>query len=484
MNLAEQAFEHWQYDEERETQAQIVRCRDYYEGDQDVYLTPRLREFLSLDPHSDGDDFCLNVVRGVIEAITEKLIVTGFITSDSAAQQLIGQWWKSNGMATRQNDTHEAALVDRESFIIIDWDVATNAPVFIQHDRYTDATVEGDGQGCKAIYTNDDLAQPMLHVSKRWVENMGGGRARQRCTLYYPDRIEKWVIAGTGAWMPIDAETMALEGDTAWPIPWVDSAGHPIGIPVVHFINAGYRSEIQDALSLQDAINKTLLDLLGTADLTAFRIYKAFGFYPTTDGKPPESDGSNALSIAPGMIVGSSKSGSEASFDAIDGAPLDPLVNLLQQLVYYQAIVTRTPMSRYQFSGQVVAEGTLKQQDQSLLAKVALRQSLFGGAWERVVSMARHLYNVFGGGALDETQEINIIWQNPNPRDELQVLQGLQIKKDALQVPLAMLWQEAGYSAEQIEMMLQAREAELEMAARVAAVNLGAPVEDISTVTQ
>jgi len=115
---------------------------------------------------------------------------------------------------------------------------------------------------------------------------------------------------------------------------------------------------------------------------------------------------------------------------------------------------------------------------------VALRQSLFGGAWEKALGIARHLYNVFGGGALDEAQEINAIWQDPNPRDELQVLQGLQIKKDALQVPLAMLWQEAGYSAEQIETMLQAREAELEMAARVAAVNLGAPVEDISTVTQ
>jgi len=478
INLAKQAFEHWSYEEERELQAQIVRCRDYYEGDQDVYLTPRLREFLSLDPHSDGDDFCLNVVRGVIEAVTEKLILTGFITSDPAAQELISHWWKFNEMTTRQHDTHGAALVDGESFILIDWNVETNSPVFIQHDRYTDSTVEGDNQGCKAIYLNDDPAQTMLHVSKRWVESLGGGNARQRCTLYYPDRIEKWVITGAGTWTPLDADSWKAEGDTEWPIAWVDGAGNPIGIPAVHFINAGYRSEIQDGLPLQDAINKTQLDLLATADSTAFRIYTMFGANATTDGLRPAEDGSNLLNVAPGMVI--SNTNKDVTFTAIEAAALNPLIDLLQQLVYYQAIVTRTPMSRYQFSGQVAAEGTLKQQDQSLLAKVALRQSLFGGSWARVMGKARRLYNVFGGGNLDETEEIEPIWQDPNPRDELQVLQGLQIKKDALNVPLAMLWKEAGYTAEQIESMLMAREAELEMAARVAAINIAPPVEDVS----
>ena len=478
-NLAEHAFAHWEYDEELERQREIVRAREYHEGEQRTLLTPRLREFLNLSYEQDDDDFNLNVTRGVIEAVSERLLVAGFKCPDEASQAFAWQVWQNDRVYSKANEVHENTLVDGESFVIIDVDPVSQSVSFIPHKRYTDAQVDGENEGCKAHYRNGDYNQPLESVSKRWVEWLGNGQARQRLTVYYPDRIEKYEMRGE-QFTPIAPDTMAAEGDTVWPLPWMGSDGKPLGIPVAHFRNPQCRPEAADAESMQNAINKTLIDLLAAGDVTAFRIFVAFGFIPTTDGKPLADDGSNAMQIAPGQIVGSSKSPSDASFNAIDGAPLDSLIGALQQFVYYNAIVTRTPLSRYQFSAQVASADTIKQQNESLLAKIALRHTLFGDAWEDALTIARRLANQFLGAGLDESAQFQIQWQDPQTRDRLQELQALQIEKDSLEVPLAMLWAKAGYRPDEIEEMMSMREAELEMKARVASMNLAAPVEGAS----
>jgi Phage portal protein, SPP1 Gp6-like len=470
----ELAFAHWQYEEERERQAQIVRVRNYHAGEQDTYLTPRLREFLNVGG-GDDDDFNLNIMRGVVEAVTERMIVEGFKCLDERSARWAAQVWSEQRLDAKQDTVHTAATRDSASYLLLGWDAQAQAVQFIPHERYTDPEAGGTGEGCKITYANDDPNQPMLFASKRWVEALGEGKARQRLTLYYPERIEKYVMAGSWVPLPIEAD-----GDPAWPLPWVDGSGQPIGIPMIEFANMDDHPEAEDAIPLQNGINKTLIDILAASDSSAFRIFKAFGFYPTTDGQPPADDESNWLTLSPGQIVGDVKT--DGSFDAIEGADPAPLVNVLQQLIYYVAIVTRTPMSRYQFTGQVAAEGTLKQQNESLLAKVDRKMCRFGDAWEDVMLRARHLQNVFGGGVdgslLDETQRFETIWRNPEKRDRLQELQALQIEKDSLGVPLQMLWQKAGYKPDEIEQMMAYREEEMAMNLRVASSDLSAPVTD------
>ena len=98
------------------------------------------------------------------------------------------------------------------------------------------------------------------------------------------------------------------------------------------------------------------------------------------------------------------------------------------------------------------------------------------------MSIARRLANQFLGAGLDESAQYQTQWQDPQTRDRLQELQALQIEKDALEVPLAMLWAKAGYRPDEIEEMLAMREAELEMRARVASMNLDAPVTGADSV--
>ncbi len=479
-NLAELAFAHWQYEEELTRQKQIVTARKYHEGEQPTFLTDRARTFLGVEELEA--DFCMNVVRGVVEAVTERMMVAGFKCTDEASALWAWAMWQADRVDAKQNDVHEDAVRDGEEFVIVSWDDDEQRNRITPHNRYTDPEVEGTGEGCKATYANDDPNQPMLFASKRWTEKHAG-ETRQRLTLYYPDRIEKYVHTGLD-WKPLDDATLIAEGDIVvseegdatlaplWPKPWVDDDGHPLGIPVVHFRNPKMRPEAQDALPLQNAVNKALIDLLVAGDVTAFRVFVALGFLPTTDGEAPQADQSNWLDIEPGQTIGTTRSAQEADFKAIDGAPLDPLLNLLEKLVLWMAIITRTPVSRYQFSGAVASADTLKQQIESLLAKVGLRFTLFGDAWEDVMTIARRLQNHFGGGVdgelLDETAPFETLWQSSEKRDRLQELQGFQIEKDSLDVPLETLWAKAGYKPDEIAEMKKQRVAELKQRLQVA----------------
>lgn len=429
---------------ERERQRQIVRARDYHEGDQPTFLSDRLREFLNIQ---DADEeFPMNVTRIVVTAVAERLVIKALTCGDEDSQAAAAAWWKANRLGAVSADVHEQALVIGEHFVIVDLDSA-NQPRFTPHPRYTDLDVDdAGGYGVWVDYPDDDPMRPPERAVKRWVEDgedeRGRSVTRTRATVYYPDRVEKYVFAG--GWQPL-----VTEGEP-WPLPWKDAAGQPLGIPVIPFSNRGLRPEALDAWPLQDALNKTLIDLLAAADTNGFPIFKAFGFVPTTDGRALESDGSNALNIVPGTIVGSSKPANEATFDVIPAASLAELRALKSDFVMDVAIVTDTPVSRFKISGQVAAEGTLKEQAEPLYAKARIRQELFGAAWEQCFAMARKLANLYGSAGLDETQPYAAAWQPISARSAAEDQADWKAKREA-GVPKRQIWLEMGYTQEQID---------------------------------
>jgi len=158
---------------------------------------------------------------------------------------------------------------------------------------------------------------------------------------------------------------------------WItNETAEPRGIPVFHFLNSDKQSELWDAIPIQDAINKTAIDILGAADSAGFPILVVRGAEATTDGKAPASDGSNYLKFHPGMIF--SGIDPAGGVDRIPPADLAPMLNTLDSLIFKLAQVTGTPMTRFMTSKQVAAEGTLKQQEEPLIAKIRGKQVTFG----------------------------------------------------------------------------------------------------------
>jgi len=487
---AELAYEQAQSTDELALQKAIELCSEYFDGNQDVKLDERLKSILGDQSSASDPLFRLNVCRTVIRAVSERLSVTSFAVTSTSPQYaqaplpnatpaddvrlLLAQIWERNKMNARAQVVHEQALARREHFVFVDWDAENAMPRFTLAPRYTSPQVGGNGDGCFMVYENNDADQKALYGVKVWTDTEtldGKLKARVRVNLYFPDRVEKYIIKDGKSFVPFVDETTRTHV-----VPWTDAQGNPLGIPLIHFRNANDRSEIWDAIPMQRAINHVLVDLLGASDLTVFRIYRALGFIPTTDGKPLNSDMSNKLTIKPASVVGTPKSPSEASFDAIDGADPRPIIELIVALMQWTAAITDTPVSRFQLTRQVSSAESQKEGTLPLLAKCQARQVNFGTSWSSVMSLALRLWNNFNSTqSFDDVLDIFPQWASAEVRDQKVVVETVAIERDKLRIPLVAAWKLAGHSDAEIAAWTQTEEYQLYIDALRGVSTLNAP---------
>lgn len=462
-----------QYLEEAEYQRRVLLARAYHNGAQIAELTDRLREFLGVNAYN----FRLNVCRAVVSAITEKLTVESVIdnTADSTTADWIWEQWTRGRLDELQDEVYEMAVRDGEAFLLLDWAEDEQRVTFTPHPRYTSpevtgvgagvASASGDGFGCKAHYQEDDPNQRLLYVSKYWTEYDERQRPRSRRNDYYPDRIEKYERVADG-WSLVRDEESA--------VPWQDASGAPLGVPAVHFRNVNDAPEAMDAWPMQDAINKTLLDLLADADVSVFRLLVAFGWYPTTDGKAPASDGTNLLKLKPGVIVGSAAKPGDASLTAIDGNSMTALIEVMDKLLVWLAMATDTPLSRFQLKRQVRSDETLDAEEEPLNVKCEKRQVRFGNSWARVFDAAGRIGEVFGDVSLPEDVHAEPVWK-PIRKIDPEAKYVIGEHEQRLGLPLEFIWSNTlGYSAEQIAEMKGTDEYKARMAMLTMGLNQGA----------
>lgn len=443
INLAELARLSWLAGEEEIRQENVVLAQNYYDGHHAVKLTERQKEYLGYD--APDARFALNYCKTVVDSVVERLLVDGFESADDGLAEWAEVLWALNRMDAGQHSVHLAAVRDGESFVFVNYDDGDGIQ-FIPHPRYTDPQVDGPGYGCRAHYPDDDDSQAMLYASKRWTDAGDGFR---RATLYYPDRILKYIADPTEdtGWRQLEA------------LPWVDGQNEPLGIPIVHFRNPRTRSELWDAIPPQDSINKTALDIMAATDSAGFPIFTAKGFMPTTDGEAPAADGSNYVKIFPGCIVGPIPA--DGDFGRIEAADFRGMLDTLDSLIIKLAQITDTPVSRFQMTRQIAAEGTLKQQEEPLVAKVRLRQVIFGNSWEDCFTMARKLENLHAGAGLADESLLETVWRPAATRDEqaeeLAFWEAAAKAKEA-GVPLPAYLELQGWSPEKIALITGSEE--------------------------
>lgn len=401
-------------------QKAILKARAFHRGDHGVKLTKRLVEFLGSDPE---DAPCLNFTHTTTMAVAERLSVIGFETeggtpAENARQQKWAETvWAGSRMKVKQSDVHEEALVDAEHLILIEWNPdgagGRGEVEWTPHPRYTDANMmvdseAGNGFGMMMVYPNHDTSRRPLYALKRSTEINDEGKPEARLTIYRRDQIEKYFRGATG-WMPL-REILPDGTEKAWPEAWVDPlTKRPLGIPVVHLKTPGLRSEAREAQRNQRALNKLYLDFLTANDETAFRTWLYFGWDPS------------GMQSAPGFWMGSPKANkTEAHAEAVAGADTTPMLNGIKDVIGFIAMVTDTPVSRLNMSGQIARAETLQAQDEPLKAKVENRQSGFGMAYEDTFKISRRLQNVFGSpvepdgtalGRMSEDVVIRPIWK-------------------------------------------------------------------------
>lgn len=436
------SFLRWLVMEDETRQSNYRQYREYYDGVHDTQLTARQREYLELKV---GQEFNDNYCPIPVDALAERLTITGVQAGDQS--ETIWGWLRDSRIDGLQGIIHTCAIRDGDSYLMTEWDNEKGRPVF----TYEMACC--DGEGVKVHYSEERRTETDF-ASKRWKPKQGkDAGAKRRMNLYYPDRVEKYVSdqdVNEGNWT-----AYSEEGET-WPLPWVGKQGQPLGIPASHFKNneQGYsygKSELHDIIPLQNALNKSIIDLLATADTTAFRIYWMVG------------DNAQGLKTSPGSWVWSERPAvgtDSVQMGYFPGEDLTPLIALKDSAAMEIARVSRTPLSLFQVTGNIAAEGTMKQQEAPLVSKARKRQVYFGNAWENALIIARRLWNAYGPGPeMDESQPIEMMWANPETRNVKEDLEVAQIKH-TLGIPEERIWSELGYDAETIKTMQMQKDAE------------------------
>ena len=471
---------------QRQAQWELIKqYRRYTNGEQAATLNDSQIALLNADP-----DFVLNVCPSVLGAKCDRLVITGFtVTSPDEQDQpkeemslspeleeQVQNWWDMSRMDSESSNLHYAASRDGDAFLIVDY----------CEDEYPRLTLNMayDGEsGVEIAYDEGDYTRP-LYATKRWTvstpADMTKNRVR-RLNVYYDNRVEKYISDGSGSfseagWRPYEGDGDSVEQVTienydgtiitynaavAW---WTDTQtaeGEPLGLPVVHFANASNgmaygRSDIADVIpGLQDAVNLTGVSLLAAAQLAGFPVNYIIGNF----------DGAGQFATYPGAILTvPDKDGNAGQFPA---ANLNQLADVITAYIRHIATITHTPMSYFNITGQVSAEGTLQAAEAPLLAKAKRAQASFGNKYEDAIRLMLKLEMVYGSDVsltLEQIDELTIAckWEAPQTRNEKETAETVLLHIQA-GIPEEMAWTKLGYSAPEInEMKRMKRKAQMQ----------------------
>jgi hypothetical protein len=372
----------------------------YADGSQPlVYSTNRLREaFDNLNAK-----FSQNWCSVVINAALDRIELKGFDVEDEGAKAALQELWDANQLGLESDSAHEAALICHESFII--------------------AWPDEDGGEVQAFYNNPREKD----FACKWYCDSAGA---WHLTLYYPDRLEYYVTKGK-----TESPTV-----TAFKPAEPPTAPNEYGaIPVFHLRTSrrSHNGQLADILTLQDAVNKLLADMMVAAEYGAFPqrwiISNAEGLDKTLKNGPnliwqiPAGDGQ----------------GQSVSVGAFQGADLAKYLDAIDKIANSIAIISRTPKHYFYNAGASLSGEALIAMEAPLNKKVGRLEEGFGVIWQE---LAAFLLKLSGKGDVPASS-ITPIWE---PIQSVQPLTEAMTRKSGIDagIPLLTLLKREGWPAD------------------------------------
>lgn len=405
-------------------QAEIGLFIDYREGRHRLrYATAKFRQAFGGMFSEFADNWC----ELIVEAPVERLRVQGFrMGVDLAADKDAWGIWQSNNMDSTSSMVHREAVTCGQAFWLVE--PPRNGSPFPR------ITAEHPSQVVVATSPGDHRTRQA--ALKKWVDVDGHAYA----TVYLPDVIYKWRSE-----RPVrDASrvTWQRRGD--------DPGGrNPLGVvPVIPVVNApnmlgGGRSDLRNAIPLQDAINKTMLDMLIASEFAAFPQRVAIGVEaPKNPDGTPVINADVKMSMSK-LLTFSDPAAKIAQYSAAD---LSNYVNALAPLVQHLAGQTRTP-PHYLLGQMVNVSGdALKAAESGLVARTSEKKRPFGEGHEEAMRLAFLSLNDTERGTATSAETI---WADVEFRNFGELVDGLT-KLRGLNIPDEILWERAGFSPTEI----------------------------------
>jgi hypothetical protein len=384
-------------------------------------------------------EFALNLCPAVVDAVKDKLVINGFRVEEGSPTAPVDAWkiWQDNSMTNRAGEVHTEAVKNGDAYVIV-WP-----------NKEGEVTIYPNEARSCAVFYDEETPGKIMWAAKYWTTK----EKLIRLNLYYPDRTEKYISGkkSENGSLPEAKDFQQFSTDGNFNVP------NPYGIvPVFHFANNGRlgsygQSELKSAIPVQDALNKSVLDMLVAMEFQSYRQRWATGIEVEygEDGQPipPFKAGVDHLWLT---------ESDTAKFGDFESAGLEPFLKVKDSFRIDLACVTGTPIYYFiQTEGDFPSGEALKKAETRFVKKVGNRQGMFGEVWEKVIAFALKIEK------RGEDVRLFVDWEDPSPISEKEKLENIVIKKElGLDDYQALI--EAGYGEADIKKILDRKAADRE----------------------
>lgn len=385
-------------------------------------------------------EFALNLCPAICDALRDKLRITNFKVEEGDANIPEDAWkiWQDNRMGRRSGQVHKEAVKNGDAYVIV-W-VDPNKKVTIYPQKPSKCTVAYD----------EEMPGKILWGAKHWSTN----DKRFRLNMFYADRTERYISkAKVETGIPEFKQLIDYVEDG-----FDASIPNPYGVvPIFHFANNADvgefgESELVSAMPIQDALNKTVLDMLVAMEFTAYPQRYAAGIELDYDDDgnviPPFKSGVERIWFT---------ENAEAKFGSFEIGDLTQFLEVKKEFRIDLASATGTPMYYLTPSGDIPSGEALRKLETRFINKVADRQESFGETWENVMAFSLLMEK----GKKDV--RLFADWEDPSPMSEKEKLSNIVIKKEiGISDEQALI--EAEYGESDIARMQQEKKAKADAA--------------------
>lgn len=436
----------WAVDAANDSQrnARYQHYRRYYEGDHDLaFATEKFRTSFGALFRT----FAYNRCAAAIEAMTDRLAIERFSAGDGSEREIeqrAAAIWAANAMQERETEVYREAFVCGDAYVLVWPDPETRQPIIWPQEAHL----------CRVRYA-DEHPNTVILAQKSWREQPSGA-ARVRLNVYFPERIERWVSAQTvqpGAGFPKQPEQyLPFRDDEAGPVvpnPWQT-------VPIFHFTNSKSgdtlgMSELRDIIPINDALNKTLADMMIAEEFSAFtqKVVMGVDADPMTDeeGRVLNSAGAFNQEQLRKLALGADRIIALASEQARIGewtaTQLEQFEKLAEGWDARISRVSKVPVHYLTLSSDFPSGRALRTAEAPFVAKLEKKQRPFSEVWEQIMRLA-----LLQDGAR-EVPELRAVWNSAAPLAEEDKLD-LVMQMTTVGIPLPVALRRIGWDEDEI----------------------------------
>jgi hypothetical protein len=437
----------WAHDAFKTHGSHYGNCRRYLVGDQPLeYATEKFKSAFG----RQFKTFAYNRCAMVVDAHADRLQVDGFGADNDALAQAAQDLWDDNQMDVREGQVEAEAFGMGDGYVIVEVHPITGDvliwPQYAENVR---------------IQYSDTMPGEIMQAARRWL----GDDKYLYLNLYFPDRIEKYRTTRpqssddptSVSWDSAQWDRYTPDGEM-WPVLLnVDDT-----VPVFHFgnnarVNHYGESELRDVIPLQDAINKTVMDMLVAMEFAAFP-QRVILNVDVAEDATADSIQRFQTGIDRMLALTGSSDTKPATIAEFSAAQMTQYLDVAEKFDQFIARVSRVP-SRYLTQEATQVSGTSKRMDEApWVSKIEDRQRAFGAVWAEAMRYGLRLQ-----GIESERGDIRINWQPAAPLSEGEQLDMAEVK-ERIGWPFAAILREMGYEPDQLEQVITERDTEREAA--------------------